>query len=191
MKSIISVIFLLSTVQVIAQSELTKKDEMNRALNEAITSFEQQSNWSVYSATDLKKRMDDSLWAALTYFEKQVKVQLENKTVSESDIKNLVQYCYENFSDSVYSSINFLPVLMPKDSAIKKTNQQFQDIVGESNCSVKFVSWDGWDGKCPWTMARYDILHHGYIDQALIIINTNGEISSLFSTNSEGSLVDE
>ncbi len=186
LKKLIVVLLSVIAVQLKGQTTSITKEQVNAALEDVIPTFTENSNWQVIPHVDMKEIMEDSLWAALNVFEHRLKDILENKTVNEEALESLDRYCYENFNDSIYSSVHFLPVQMHKDSAIKKTIRQFQDILGESNCKVKFVSWDGWDGETAWTMARFDIHHHAYIDQVLIILNTRGKINSLFSTNSEG-----
>ncbi|MFN5182312.1 MAG: hypothetical protein ACK5D5_04710 [Bacteroidota bacterium] len=133
---------------------------------------------------NVKEIMDDSLWHAIQVFENQVKINLENKTVEQKDIDLLVNYFERNFQDSVQTSDFFIPYTATKTQALQNIRKQLQDIVGEKNCEVKFVSWDGWDGKTPFTSLHLDILHHGYKDQAVLILNTRGKISCLFSVNS-------
>jgi L-lysine 2,3-aminomutase len=129
--------------------------------------------------------MDDSLWHAIQVFENQLKINLENKTVEQKDIELLVNYFERNFQDSVQTSDFFIPYTATKAHALQNIRKQLQDIVGEKNCEVKFVSWDGWDGNSPSTMLRLDILHHAYRDQVMLIIDTEGKIHCLFSLDSK------
>lgn len=140
---------------------------------------------SVFSQTNRKtEMMEDSLWKSLYKFCKTTETYLNKDYVSQVDVNNFLTYLYNHMGDSVQTTDFYVPFTTTKDQAMSYLTEQTKDMVG-SSCKYYFVSWDGWDGKTPFTGFRFDILHDGYKDQFLVIVNTKNEVTSIYSINSK------
>ena len=131
-----------------------------------------------------KEIMSDSLWDAVYEFCSVTKKHLIKEKVSKKDLDNYIKYLSEHMPDSLQSSDFFVPYTVSKAQALENIREQTKDMIG-SKCSYSFVSWDGWDGKTPFTGFRFNINHDGYKDQFLVIVSTSNNIHCLFSANSK------
>jgi len=140
---------------------------------------------SVFSQTNKKTEvMEDSLWTSVYKFCKTAEKYLNKDYVSEYDVNNFLTYLYHHMGDSVQTTDFYVPFTVTKDESMTYLNNQTKDMVG-SKCQYSFVSWDGWDGKTPYTSFRFDVSHNGYKDQFLVIVSTKNKVTSIFSINSK------
>lgn len=128
--------------------------------------------------------MRDSLWKSVYHFSSVVDKYLDKDYVTQYDVNNFLSYVYSHMGDSVQSSDFYLPYTVSKDQAMVFLTDQTKDMVG-SKCDYSFVSWDGWDGKTPYTAFRLNVSHNGYKDQLMVIVSTTNEIRCIFSVNSK------
>lgn len=144
---------------------------------------------STFSQTSKKEierlKIQDSLGLTMNKIYYYLKGNLENKTVTISDVRKVLDHFYENFEDSIQTSDCIFPHMVVKKDSYEEVKKQLIDIVGEKNCSINFEGWTGYSGKgLHYTMAKFNINHHGYDDQLIVIFDTRGSISSFGSTNS-------
>jgi hypothetical protein len=140
---------------------------------------------SVFSQTKNKtKVMEDSLMKSLTQFCNTTKKYLVKDYVTQTDVNNFINYVYKNMPDSLQSSNFYIPSTVSKNQALAYLTEQTKDMVGQK-CIYSFDSWDGYDGKTPYTGFRLDISHNGYKDQFLVIVSTTNKVHCIFSVNSK------
>ena len=140
---------------------------------------------SVFSQTkDKTKVMEDSLMKSLTQFCNTTKIFLDKDYVTQTDVNNFINYVYKNMPDSLQSSDFYVPQTVTKNQALVYLTEQTKDMVGQK-CVFSLSSWDGWDGKSPYTGFRFDISHNGYKDQFLVIVSTTNKVHCIFSVNSK------
>lgn len=128
--------------------------------------------------------MRDSLWTSVYNFCLVVDKYLDKDYVTQTDVNNFLKYVYNNMTDSVQSSDFYQPYTVSKDQALSFLTNQTKDMVG-SKCDYTFVSWDGWDGRSPYTCFRLNVSHDGYNDQLMVIVSTTNEVHCIFSVNSK------
>ncbi len=128
--------------------------------------------------------MSDSLWTSVYKFCKTSEKYLDNERVTQADVNNFINYVYNNMTDSLQSSEFYFPYTVSKNQALVYLTEQTKDMVGQK-CVFNWGSWDGWDGKTPYTGFRFDISHNGYKDQFLVIVSTTNEVHCIFSVNSK------
>jgi hypothetical protein len=131
-----------------------------------------------------KEVMEDSLWTSVYKFCKISEKYLDNDCVTQTDVNNFISYVYKSMADSLQSSEFYLPYTVSKNQALVYLTEQTKDMVGQK-CVFTWGSWDGWDGKSPYTGFRFNISHNGYKDQFLVIVNTTNQIHCIFSVNSK------
>jgi hypothetical protein len=135
--------------------------------------------------------IQDSLGLRLNAVYYYLKANLENKVITISDICKVLGHFYENFEDSIQTSDCIFPHMVVKKDSYDEVKKQLIDIVGEKNCKIKFEGWTGYNGKgAHYTMAKFNIHHHNYDDQLILIFDTRGSIASFGSTNSVAQLTE-
>jgi hypothetical protein len=140
---------------------------------------------SVFSQTKNKtKVMEDSLWKSLRQFCITTEKHLSKDYVTQSDVNNFLTFIYSSMVDSLQSSEFYIPYTVTKNQALVYLNEQTKDMVGQK-CVFSLSSWDGWDGKSPYTGFRFNISHNGYKDQFLVIVSTTNKVHCIFSVNSK------
>lgn len=141
---------------------------------------------SIYSQRKKSKSeiMRDSLWNSVYNFCLVVDKYLDKDYVTQVDVNNFLNYVSCNMRDSLQSSEFFVPYTVSKEQAMIYLTEQTKDMIG-SKCNYSFISWDGWDGKTPYTGFRFDVSHNGYKDQFLIIVSTTNKVHCIFSVNSK------
>lgn len=141
---------------------------------------------SVFSQNKKTKseKMSDSLWTSVYTFCKTSEKYLDNECVTQTDVNNFISYVYKSMPDSLQSSEFCFPYTVSKNQALVYLTEQTKDMVGQK-CVFTWGSWDGWDGKSPYTGFRFDISHNGYKDQFLVIVSTTNQVHCIFSVNSK------
>jgi hypothetical protein len=141
---------------------------------------------NVYSQHKKSKSdiMRDSLWTAVYNFCLVVDKYLDKDNVTQTDVTNFLSYIESNMVDSVQSTESWIPYTVSKNQALVFLTEQTKDMIGQK-CNYSFLSWDGWDGRTPYTGFRLDVLHNGYKDQFLVIVNTTNHVHCIFSANSK------
>jgi hypothetical protein len=141
---------------------------------------------SVFSQNKKPKSeiMSDSLWTSVYKFCKTSEKYLDNESVTQADVNNYINYVYNNMTDSLQSSEFCFPYTVSKNQALAYLTEQTKDMVGQK-CVFTWGSWDGYDGKTPYTGFRFDISHNGYKDQFLVIVSTTNKVHCIFSVNSK------
>jgi len=154
-----------------------------------ISSFVKSQNKTKIYKEQERLIIQDSLGLRLNAVYYYLKANLENKAVTISDIHKVLDHFYENFEDSIQTSDCIFPHMVVKKDSYDEVKKQLIDIVGEKNCKIKFEGWTGYSGKgLHYTMAKFNINHHSYDDQLIVIFDTKGSISSFGSTNSADKL---
>jgi hypothetical protein len=128
--------------------------------------------------------MSDSLWKSLRQFCNTTEKHLSKDYVTQTDVNNFINYVYKSMPDSLQSSEFCFPYTVSKNQALVYLTDQTKDMVGQK-CVFTWGSWDGWDGKSPYTGFRFDISHNGYKDQFLVIVSTTNKVHCIFSVNSK------
>lgn len=141
---------------------------------------------SVFSQNKKTKseKMSDSLWTSVYKFCKTSEKHLDNESVTQTDVNNFISYVYKSMPDSLQSSEFCFPYTVSKNQVLVFLTEQTKDMVGQK-CIFTWGSWDGWDGKSPYTGFRFDISHNGYKDQFLVIVSTTNQVHCIFSVNSK------
>ena len=141
---------------------------------------------SIFSQKKIPKNeiMSDSLWKSLRQFCITTEKHLSKDYVTQSDVNNFINYVYKSMPDSLQSSEFCFPYTVSKNQALVYLTDQTKDMVGQK-CVFTWGSWDGWDGKSPYTGFRFDISHNGYKDQFLVIVSTTNKVHCIFSVNSK------
>lgn len=140
---------------------------------------------SVFSQNKKPKSeiMSDSLWKSLRQFCITTEKHLSKDYVTQGDVNNFLSFIYSSMLDSLQSSDFCIPYTVSKNQALVFLTEQTKDMVGQK-CVFSLSSWDGWDGKTPYTGFRFDISHNGYKDQFLVIVSTTNKVHCIFSANS-------
>ncbi len=134
--------------------------------------------------TLLHEIMTDSLFKSMNNFCDVVIEDFTKQKVTKKNVENFIDYISKNSAD-VVQSVNFLnPQKTKKDSMIEYMREDLMTLVG-SNIVFQYISWDGWDGKTPYVMFRFDLKHEDYDKQFLVIIDTKNKIHTIFSVNSK------
>lgn len=146
----------------------------------ALTSFSQGES---IRKSVLHEIMTDSLFKSMNSFFEVVIEDFTKQKVTKKNVDKFIEYLSKNSVDEV-QSLNFLdPQKTKKDLMIQYIREDLMTLVG-SKIVFQFISWDGWDGKTPYVMFRFDLKHKDYDKQFLVIIDTKNKIHSILTVNS-------
>jgi len=133
--------------------------------------------------TALHEIMTDSLYKSMTYFCQEVIDDFTKTKVTKKNVDKFINFLSKNSAKEV-QSLNFLsPEKTKKDSMIDYIRKDLMTLVG-SNVHFQYKAWDGWDGKSPYVMFRFDLVHKDYDKQFVVIIDTKNKVHTIFSVNS-------
>jgi hypothetical protein len=171
-------------MQIDWNKRFNEADKKNSISNSAdIKSKDNKNSNKTKINEDLKKTMNDSLYAAIMNFFEILNHTIAKEMVTKKDVELFLEYTYKHMADTLQTSENFFPYDDSKENAIKNLRKQTNDLVGKK-CKFIDGGWDGWDGKSPYTSYRFDIEHDNYLDQFIMILSTKNKITCIYSADS-------